>query len=92
MPVFLRTHHSVHEGERARDDELMVQWASAGEFEYEAWWATPEFAFGSDWRRIFDILPEIASPTRSGGLDERVRKRAIDPEDEMLSRFRTRFK
>lgn len=98
IPIFLRTHYSLEEDQRARHDELMVQRASAGKFEYGAWaWGetrddVTEFAFGSDWRHIFDILPEIAGPTRRGGLDERVRKRAMDSEDEMRSRFRTRFK
>lgn len=74
----------------------MDQWASSGEFEYEAWWASlndaTQFDFDSEWRRVFEILPEIAGPGSGGSLTERTRKRALDLEDNDLVEFRVWFK
>ncbi|KAJ5666093.1 uncharacterized protein N7477_008541 [Penicillium maclennaniae] len=96
FPVFLRTHYSVEEDKRTKEDELMDQWASSGEFEYEAWWASlndaTQFDFGSEWRRVFEILPEIAGPGSGGSLTERTLKRALDLEDNDLVELRVWFK
>ncbi|KAB8199237.1 hypothetical protein BDV34DRAFT_231414 [Aspergillus parasiticus] len=65
-PIFLRTHYDPG------DDERMERWTSASEeFEDQAWWACLNNAelynFGSDWQRVYEILPEIAGPS-TGGL------------------------
>ncbi|KAB8067079.1 hypothetical protein BDV29DRAFT_186807 [Aspergillus leporis] len=64
-PIFLRTHY------KSEDDEKMEHWACASEeFEDQAWWACLNNAhlynFGSDWQRVYEILPEIAGPSTEG--------------------------
>ncbi|KAB8237921.1 uncharacterized protein BDW43DRAFT_321108 [Aspergillus alliaceus] len=64
-PIFLRTHYNPE------DDEKMDHWACVSEeFEDQAWWACLNNAqlynFGSDWQRVYDILPEIAGPSAEG--------------------------
>lgn len=65
-PAFLRTYYSTEEGERAKHDELMNRWVDSDPFEAESWWAVLDnadhFNFGSDWRRVYEILPESAGP------------------------------
>jgi hypothetical protein len=45
----------------------MKEWVNASEeFADQAWWALLDdrnsFKFGSDWRRVYAILPEVAGP------------------------------
>ncbi|KAJ5400957.1 hypothetical protein N7465_011446 [Penicillium sp. CMV-2018d] len=65
-PVLLRTYYSTEEGERAKHDEMLHIWVDSGPFDGESWWAVLDnaehFDFGSDWRRIYEILPEVAGP------------------------------
>ncbi|OQE85796.1 hypothetical protein PENNAL_c0023G00096 [Penicillium nalgiovense] len=65
-PVFLRTYYSLEESERANHDELMNIWADTDPFDAESWWAVLDnadhFDFRSDWRRVYNILPEVAGP------------------------------
>ena len=58
------------------------------QFSEEAWWAVLDdadlFNFGSDWRRIYDILPEVAYPIQFGSLtkdDHGYFPRYIEPRD-----------
>ncbi|KAE8419871.1 hypothetical protein BDV36DRAFT_293762 [Aspergillus pseudocaelatus] len=64
-PIFLRTHYE------SEDDEKIEHWACVSEeFENQAWWACLNNAqiynFGSDWQRVYEILPEIAGPSTEG--------------------------
>ena len=65
-PVLLHTYYSTEEGERAEHDELMVTWIDSDPFEAESWWAVLDnadhFNFGSDWRHVYEVLPEVAGP------------------------------
>lgn len=65
-PVLLRTYYSTDEGERAKHDDLIYHWVDPSPFDAEAWWAVLDdanhFNFGSDWRRVYEILPEVAGP------------------------------
>ncbi|KAJ6189089.1 hypothetical protein N7519_003997 [Penicillium mononematosum] len=96
-PALLRTHYSADEGERARHDDLMTHWISGDPFESEAWWAVLDnadlFNFGSEWRRVYEILPEVAGPINPS-VDDRFRiQRACDGEhlDCLRSRFKTQL-
>lgn len=61
-PFLLRTYYSTNEAGSAAHDQLMKQWANSNMYEYESWWGAlddEEYPnFGSNWRRIYDILPE----------------------------------
>ncbi|KAE8423602.1 hypothetical protein BDV36DRAFT_306125 [Aspergillus pseudocaelatus] len=62
-PFFLRTYYNPLDDSDAR----VKQWVNASEeFADQAWWALLDdrnsFNFGSDWRRIYEILPEVAGP------------------------------
>ncbi|KAJ5121602.1 uncharacterized protein N7515_009563 [Penicillium bovifimosum] len=61
-PAFLRTYYSADEGERDKHAKLMAEWG----FSAEDWCAVLDnedlFNFGSEWRRVYEILPEIAGP------------------------------
>ena len=65
-PVLLRTHYSAEGGERAKHDEAMHHWIDVDIFGEEVWWAVLDDVdlcdFGSDWRRVYEILPEVAGP------------------------------
>ncbi|GLI78223.1 hypothetical protein PoHVEF18_006531 [Penicillium ochrochloron] len=69
-PMLLRTHYSNDEDEKKRHDEMMEKWTNGEIFGDEAWWAVLDdadiFNFGSDWRRIYDILPEVSYPIEFG--------------------------
>lgn len=57
--VFLRTHYSPE------DDGTMKEWVSETDlFEDNPWWVCPNdpylFNFGSDWRRVYETMPEVA--------------------------------
>jgi hypothetical protein len=82
-PVLLRTYYSTEEGERAEHDKLMNTWVDVDPFEAESWWAVlnnaDHFNFGSDWRRIYEVLPEVAGPLSPETEDEWI-PRSRDPE------------
>lgn len=67
-PHLLRTHYSANENQRAKDDEQMERWIDTEIFSEEAEWAVLDnenifnFGTGRNWRRIYDILPELAGP------------------------------
>ncbi|KAJ5392262.1 hypothetical protein N7509_007752 [Penicillium cosmopolitanum] len=65
-PMLLRTHYAKNADEKNRHDKMMETWINVNQFEEEAWWAVLDdvnlFDFGSEWRRIYDVLPEIAYP------------------------------
>ncbi|GAB1191077.1 hypothetical protein APSETT444_000246 [Aspergillus pseudonomiae] len=66
-PIFLRTHYNPE------DDEKMEHWACVSEeFADQAWWACLDnvqlYNFGSDWQRVYEILPEIAGPSTGGSV------------------------
>jgi hypothetical protein len=54
------------EDERAKHEEAMHHWKDVDIFREEAWWDVLDdadlFDFGSDWRRVYEILPEVAGP------------------------------
>lgn len=82
-PIFLRTHYNPE------DDEKMEEWVGASEeFENQAWWACLNdatlFNFGFDWKRVYDIMPEVAGIVSGAGY-----KRYPSPEIVMS---RTQFK
>ncbi|PIG85387.1 hypothetical protein AARAC_002800 [Aspergillus arachidicola] len=86
-PIFLRTHYNPLENSDAR----MKEWVNASEeFANHAWWALLEdsnsFNFGSDWRRVYEILPEVARLVRA---DDRY-ERYASPES--VDRDREQFK
>lgn len=95
-PMLLRTYYSNDEDENKRHDEMMEEWIDVNQFGEEAWWAVlddvDQFDFGSDWRRIYDILPEVAYPIQFGSLtgDDDKFIRYIEPRDhvEMRSFFK----
>jgi hypothetical protein len=83
-PIFLRTHYDPE------DDETMEEWVSASEeFENQAWWACLNdatlFNFGSDWQRVYEIMPEVAGPVSGAGY-----KRY--PSSEIVDMSRAEFK
>jgi hypothetical protein len=83
-PALLRTHYCTDEEENARHGELMIEWVNSDPFEAEAWWAVLDnadiFNFGSEWRRVYEILPELAGPLEPE-VDDRLRiPRARKPE------------
>ncbi|KAJ6088010.1 hypothetical protein N7467_006924 [Penicillium canescens] len=83
-PIFLRTHYDP------KDDETMEEWISASEeFENQAWWACLNdatlFNFGSDWQRVYEIMPEVAGPLNGARY-----KRS--PASELVDMSRARFK
>lgn len=85
-PMLLRTHYSNDEDEKKRHDEMMEKWTNGEIFGDEAWWAVLDdadiFNFGSDWRRIYDILPEVSYPIEFGCItkdDHRYFVRYIEP-------------
>jgi hypothetical protein len=63
-PMLLRTHYAENEDGKKRHDKMMEEWIDVNQFYEEAWWAVLDdvdlFDFGSEWRRIYDVLPEIA--------------------------------
>jgi hypothetical protein len=72
----------------------MTHWISGDPFESEAWWAVLDnadlFNFGSAWRRVYEILPEVAGPINPS-VDDRLRiQRAC--EGEYLDCLRSRLK
>ncbi|KAJ5372783.1 hypothetical protein N7517_004789 [Penicillium concentricum] len=92
-PALLRTHYSADEGERGRHAELMAEWRDS--FDSEDWWAVLDnedlFNFGSEWRRVYHILPEIAGPLVLN-VDDRWRiPRAAQNVDEFRPSFKTRL-
>ncbi|KAL4759195.1 uncharacterized protein BDW70DRAFT_169594 [Aspergillus foveolatus] len=83
-PILLRTHYDP-EG-----DEKMEEWIGASEeFENQAWWACLNdaalFDFGSDWQRVYDIVPEVAGPVSGAGYRRY-------PASETVEMSRTQFK
>ncbi|KAJ5210913.1 Short-chain dehydrogenase/reductase SDR [Penicillium cf. griseofulvum] len=73
-PALPRTHYSADEEERARHDKLLTDLIDPRDS--EEWSAVLDnkdlFNFGSDWRRVYDVLPEIAGPLNSF-VDDRFR-------------------
>ena len=65
-PVLLRTHYRAEENERAKHNDTMHHWIDVDLFGEEAWWAVLDdgdiFDFGLHWRRVYEILSEIAGP------------------------------
>ncbi|KAL2817160.1 hypothetical protein BJX63DRAFT_429879 [Aspergillus granulosus] len=64
-PVMLRTYYSNSNAEKERDDVKFIEYTTISEnFEDVASWTALNdatlFNFGSDWRQIFSILPEVA--------------------------------
>lgn len=93
-PALLRTHYCTDEEERARHDDLMTEWVDSDHFEPEAWWAVLNdadlFNFGAEWRRVYEILPELAGPL-DPEVDDKLRiPRARKAED--LEPFRSDLK
>ncbi|CAI7674334.1 unnamed protein product [Penicillium pancosmium] len=99
-PHLLRTYYSA-EGQRAKDDAQMEKWIDSETFCEEAEWAVLDneniFNFGpgpEDWRRIYDILPELAGPLSTENFlpcNGKISvKRCLQPNDfkEMHSYFR----
>ncbi|KAJ5555618.1 hypothetical protein N7535_008052 [Penicillium sp. DV-2018c] len=95
-PVLLRTYYSTEEGERAEHDKLMNTWVDVDPFEAESWWAVLDnadhFNFGSDWRRIYEVLPEVAGPLSPETEDEWI-PRSREPEyfDSIRHDFKTQL-
>ncbi|KAJ5975276.1 hypothetical protein N7481_008983 [Penicillium waksmanii] len=73
-PMLLRTHYTKNADDKKRHDKIMEEWINVDLFEEEAWWAVLDdvnlFDFGSEWRRIYDVLPEIAYPISFRGVEE----------------------
>ncbi|CAG8130201.1 unnamed protein product [Penicillium salamii] len=93
-PALLRTHYCTDEEEKARHDDLMSEWVDSDPIESEAWWAVLNnadlFNFGSEWRRVYEILPELAGPLEPE-VDDRMRiPRARKADD--LETFRSDLK
>lgn len=72
--VFLRTHYNPE------DDSKMNEWVYETDlFEVNPWWACLNdpriFNFGSDWQRVYEIMPEVTGPidcrSRFAELSER---------------------
>ncbi|KAJ5089174.1 hypothetical protein N7532_007858 [Penicillium argentinense] len=102
-PYLLRTYYSTSEDQRAKDDAQMEEWIDTEIFGEEAEWAVLDsedlFNFGpgpDSWRRIYDILPELAGPlliqpSRSSD-GERIVKRVPEPSDDILKNMYPYFK
>ncbi|CAG8902116.1 unnamed protein product [Penicillium egyptiacum] len=93
-PALLRTHYCTDEEEKARHDELMTEWVDSDPFESEAWWAVLDnadlFNFGPEWRRVYEILPDLTGPLEpevDDGLEIPRARRA-----ERLENFRSGLK
>ncbi|KAB8225853.1 hypothetical protein BDV33DRAFT_187178 [Aspergillus novoparasiticus] len=89
-PIFLRTHYDPE------DDERMERWTSASEeFEDQAWWACLNNAelynFGSDWQRVYEILPEVAGPSTGGLVSLETLSQAKQIETELWRKDPHRF-
>ncbi|KOS37440.1 hypothetical protein ACN38_g11759 [Penicillium nordicum] len=72
----------------------MTEWVDSDHFEPEAWWAVLNdadlFNFGAEWRRVYEILPELAGPL-DPEVDDKLRiPRARKAED--LEPFRSDLK
>lgn len=84
IPVLLRTHYSSDR----EDDETLKAWTDEETFEDASDWACLNdkniFNFGDDWRRIFEILPEVAGPVPPS------EQRYTSPDS--LQLFRKKFK
>ncbi|KAJ5367721.1 hypothetical protein N7541_001662 [Penicillium brevicompactum] len=65
-PVLLRTYYSTDKTTRAKHDKVMKEWADSDRYKYQSWWGVLDnqeyFDFGLNWRRIYDILPEVNNP------------------------------
>lgn len=65
-PVLLRTYYSTDKSTRAQHDKMMKQWAYSDGYKCQSWWSVLDnqeyFDFGLNWRRIYDILPEVNNP------------------------------
>lgn len=95
-PAVLRTHYSAQESQRAYQDEMMNEWVDSDTFDGETWWAVLDdaehFNFGSNWRRVYEILPEVAGPI-SPEVDDDDRKALRRSDTEYLdTKLRPDFK
>ncbi|KAJ5347425.1 uncharacterized protein N7506_000678 [Penicillium brevicompactum] len=65
-PVLLRTYYSTDQFWRPKHDKVMKEWADSDGYKDQSWWGVLDnqeyFDFGSNWRRIYDILPEVSNP------------------------------
>lgn len=82
-PIILRTHYQSEEEEKCRN------WVAEPLLSRRIpWWALLDdknmFDFGADWRRIYDLMPEVAGPM--GGQSRR------PPDHREIDYFRKEFK
>lgn len=102
-PYLLRTYYSASKDQRAKDNAQMEEWIDTETFGEEAEWAVLDsedlFNFGpapDSWRRIYDILPELAGPLliqpfcSSDG--ELLVKRVSEPSDDIFKNMYRYFK
>jgi hypothetical protein len=94
-PILLRTHYAENENEKKRHDKMMEEWIDVNQFYEEAWWAVLDdvnlFDFGSEWRRIYDVLPEIAYPVYFREVEEGdqniLRDNYVEPQEHVEMRM-----
>ncbi|GMF72514.1 unnamed protein product [Aspergillus oryzae] len=92
-PIFLRTHYNPLDDSDAR----IKEWVNASEeFADRAWWALLDdqnsFNFGSDWRRVYEILPEVAGPVEGNDCQRYASPELVNLAREQFKSYLTKEK